>query len=94
MIFLDWIKFELTCRDTEERDVVVDFPAGHVEDGVVRLPDEEGAHRVEAGVTNGLTVFVGSLVGHQVRYFLKMKIKELILNVYRLKMIPRFKEIV
>jgi hypothetical protein len=89
MIFLDWIKFELTCRDTEERDVVVDFPAGHVEDGVVRLPDEEGAHRVEAGVANGLTVFVGSLVRHQVCYFLKMKIKELTLNVDILKMIAK-----
>jgi hypothetical protein len=91
MIFLDWIKFELTCRDTEERDVVVDFPAGHVEDGVVRLPDEEGAHRVEAGVANGLTVFVGSLVRHQVCYFLKMKSKELRLNVDRLKLIDKLK---
>ena len=63
------------CRpargDAKEWNIVVDLAAGHVEDGVVRLPDEERAHGVEARVTDGLAVLVGAFVCHEVCHFLE-----------------------
>ena len=61
---------DLTGGDAKQRHVVVDLPAGDVEDGVVGLPDEERAHRVEARVADGLAVLVRALVSHQVGHFL------------------------
>ena len=45
--------------DAEERDVVDDLPAAHVEDRVVRLPQEHRTHLVEPGVTQGLAIPCG-----------------------------------
>ncbi len=62
------------CRpsrgDAKEGDVVVDLAAGHVEDGVVRLPDEERSHGVETWITDGLTVLMRAFVRHEVCHFL------------------------
>ena len=58
------------CGDAKKTDIVDDLPPAHVEDGLVGLADEERTHGVEAGVTDGLAVFMGPFIRHQVGYFL------------------------
>ena len=60
----------ITNTNSTQHKKRVSLPC-HVEDGVVGLADEEGAHGVEARVADGLAVLVGPLVRHQIGNFLK-----------------------
>ena len=55
--------------DAEERDVVDDLPAAHVEDSVVRLPQEHRTHLVEPGVAQGLPVPCEGVTGSWSRIY-------------------------
>ena len=52
--------------DAEQAYVVDHLPPAHVEHGLIGLPDEEGSHGVEPGVSNGLAVLMSTLVCHEV----------------------------